>query len=80
MEKLYELERLWVAATGAKTFWELERFIIDGDFDNLSDEFYSWRTEQRYYILERACDYDRANKFIEHERKLMDGLKTFNID
>jgi hypothetical protein len=71
-EKLYDLERLWSAATFTNTFWELKRFFNVNGFDDHTDDYLHWRQEQRFNIIEAVCEYEKAQKIIDYEKKYND--------
>jgi hypothetical protein len=78
-DKLYELEKNWLAVNGYKTFWELKKFIDEyGELDSSSNKFRLWRLEQRHNILDRVCGFERAQKFIEHEKRILKDLENLS--
>lgn len=72
-ERLYELEVIWIGATGHSTFWSINDIV---DLDRDGNKFCDWRAEQESMILERACGYERGRKIGEDRAKRMANFKT----
>lgn len=62
---LIDLEVTWGGATGSTTFSEISNFVDEGYFDNRSDTFRDWWSEQTTIILYRVCGVERGERIGE---------------
>lgn len=75
-EKLVDIEYHWITATGANTFWELNRFIKDSHLDEDDENYQAWSLEQRHHILNTVCGYDKGKRIGSRELEAYNILKT----
>ena len=72
-EKLFDLEMKWIAATNADSFWELSKFIVEFEFDDLDEKILKWKTKQRHNIITAVCEWEKAIDLIVYEERLIEN-------